>query len=100
MSLPAEKLPPHRKNLDVECLRCGAMNLPENQICGRCGASLPLIYDSEGKVLHWGQNQHLQRLLKQGAGKRALNPNNVRWLMRLGVLLAAFLVAWWIMHRR
>ncbi len=53
------------KNLDVKCLRCGAMNIPENKICGRCGASLPLVYDEEGKVFDWKEDPYYQALLKK-----------------------------------
>lgn len=56
------------KNLDVKCLRCGAMNIPENKICGRCGASLPLVYDEEGKVFDWKEDPYYQALLKNATG--------------------------------
>ncbi len=40
----------NRKNLDIKCLKCGAFNILENHICGRCGANLPLVFDSEGNI--------------------------------------------------
>ena len=41
------------KNYDLKCLDCGAFNIPENLVCGACGASLPVVYDKNGKVFHW-----------------------------------------------
>ncbi len=85
---------PARKNLDVECLRCGVFNVTENRFCGNCGASLPLIYDEEGKVFH----------LEAGVspGGRAftpyrINPRKMGWALRAGVLLFALGVAFFIM---
>ena len=45
--------PRHPRTADLTCLRCGAGNIPENHVCGRCGASLPVVYDEEGKVFNW-----------------------------------------------
>ncbi len=33
---------------DIQCLRCRSWNIPDNHICGNCGASLPVLYDEEG----------------------------------------------------
>ncbi|HJT24988.1 MAG TPA: hypothetical protein VJ873_10450 [bacterium] len=88
------------KNLDVKCLRCGAMNIPENHICGHCGANLPLVYDEEGKVFDWERDSYLKNTLKRKAPNPSQRPNQVRWLMRFGILLAAFLCAWFIMRHR
>jgi hypothetical protein len=38
---------------DVKCLECGSFNLPENVVCGACGASLPVIFDREGRVFRF-----------------------------------------------
>ncbi len=86
------------KNLDVKCLRCGAMNIPENKICGRCGASLPLVYDEEGKVFDWKEDPYYQALLKKRDRNRSPNPDQTRWLLRFIILLAAFLFALYIMR--
>ena len=91
---------PQPKSLDVKWLECGAFNIPENHVCGRCGASLPLVYDEEGKVFSWGGDVRSRQLLSQGAHRR-LSPSSVRSLMRLGVILFALLVALWILsHKR
>src|SRR5580698_7887585 len=88
-----------RRNNDVECLRCGAMNLPENKICGRCGANLPLIYDEEGNVF---QPRDLASPSSGKPGFRGarFSPSNARWVLRFSIILFAFLLALWIMHHR
>ena len=88
------------KNLDVKCLRCGAMNIPENHICGRCGANLPLVYDEEGKVFQWETDSYLKVMLKRRVKDPAKRPEQIRWLLRFLVLLAAFLVAFYIMRHK
>ncbi|HUO57154.1 MAG TPA: hypothetical protein VMV05_03160 [bacterium] len=92
-------IPNHPKNTDVECLRCGAMNIPENHICGKCGASLPLVYDEEGKVFSWRDNAHFAELLSQGP-QRKMSPMAIGWLLRLGLILFAILMALVILTRR
>lgn len=94
------EVPPTRypKNLDVKCLRCGAMNISENHICGRCGASLPLVYDEEGKVFDWKEDSYYKAILKRQTRDSSRNPEQVRWLLRFAILLAAFLVALYIMR--
>lgn len=86
------------KNLDVKCLRCGAMNIPENHICGRCGASLPLVYDEEGKVFDWEKDSYLGRMVKKKVRNPIQRPDQVRWFLRIVILLAAFVFAWFIMR--
>lgn len=88
------------KNLDVKCLRCGAMNIPENHICGNCGASLPLVYDQEGKVFNWENDSYLKTVFKKKAEDPVQRPEQARWILRFAVLLAAFLVALYIMRHR
>jgi len=91
---PSEK----RLNYDLECLRCGGMNIPENHICGRCGANLPLLYDEEGGI---------RRLLptdrRFGNARPILNPYErtlkVGMWMRLGVILFAIIFALFIFYR-
>jgi len=82
-----------RKNLDVECLRCGAFNVVENRICGACGASLPLVYDEDGEVFR----------LEGGVSPAGrpftpyrINPRKTAWVLRGLVLLFALGVAFFI----
>jgi hypothetical protein len=93
--MPAELLPPipKRKNLDVECLRCGAFNVAENKFCGSCGASLPLVFDEDGNVF--------QQESGLSPGGRAfvpyrISPQKTGWILRAGVLLFAMAVAFFI----
>ena len=37
----------------IRCLECGKENISDNKVCGWCGASLPLIYNREGRTVHW-----------------------------------------------
>ena len=101
MAEPSTQRVPHPLTSDVKCLRCGAFNIPDNKICGRCGASLPLVYDEEGNVSSWERQERVQRLLRQGRqpGFR-VSPDATRWFLRALVILGALLVAWWILHRR
>lgn len=101
--LTADRVPPaeNRKNLDVECLKCGAFNIPENQVCGRCGASLPLIYDEEGKVFNWREDSHYAALVGRDPQKRSrVRPEQTRWILRVGLILFALFVAFWIMRHK
>lgn len=84
--------------MDVECLRCGAMNIPENKICGRCGASLPLVYDEEGKVFDWKKDPYYQAVFKKGGMGKGPAVDRVRWLLRAGILLVALLIAFYILR--
>lgn len=86
------------KNLDVKCLRCGAMNIPENHICGHCGASLPLVYDEEGKVFDWEKDSYLANAMIKKVRNPARRPGQVGWFLRVLILLAAFFFAWFIMR--
>jgi hypothetical protein len=71
------------------------MNIPDNHICGRCGASLPLVFDEEGKVFHLRDPQ-----VSAGRGTGRFSPGNARWVLRFGIILFALLLASWIMHHR
>ena len=97
--MPAPQTPPRRKNTDVQCLKCGVFNIPENRICGRCGASLPVVYDSQGRVFHWEEAQGYEALvhLPEPKGRRS-SVNQTRWIMRLMILLAAILFALYILR--
>ena len=88
-----------RTSLDQECLRCGAMNIPENRICGGCGASLPLVYDSEGKLFNWRDDPRMERFLKMGADRPFLTPVQAGWVVRGSLILLALLFAFYILHR-
>ncbi len=89
---------PHLKNLDVKCLRCGAMNIPENRICGACGASLPLIYDEEGKPFMGGDL--FKQYLPPPKSPKGIPPgvNRTRWILRVLILLLALWVAYRLIH--
>ena len=86
------------KTSDIKCLRCGAMNVPENHVCGRCGANLPLIYDEEGQVFD-RRREELKAMLEP-VTRRRMNPQSTAWVLRIGVILFALFMAFWIMHRR
>ena len=87
------------KTSDIKCLRCGAMNIPENHVCGRCGASLPIVYDEAGKVFNWRDNTRHGDLLSQGP-QRKWSPMATSWLLRAAVILFALLFALFMLHRR
>jgi hypothetical protein len=88
----------HLKNLDVKCLRCGVMNIPENRICGACGANLPVIYDEAGKPFTGGAlfKQYLPPP-KNRTGIPA-GVNRTRWILRGLIVLLALWVAYRLMH--
>ncbi len=90
--------PEHRRNYDVDCLRCGVRNIPENKVCGHCGASLPLVYDSEGKVFDPRDLSQRWEAVQKGSRPR-MSPQATGWILRMGVILFAILMAIWIMHR-
>ena len=88
----------HSKNLDVLCLRCGAYNIAENRVCGRCGASLPLVYDEDGKVLSLRQHAMEREILVRRASKKV---SSVQWFFRFGLILFALYIAYMILrHHR
>jgi hypothetical protein len=90
---------PARKNMDVECLRCGVFNLAENVICGRCGASLPLVYDSEGGVFGWGEGVSPSgRPLIDFSVSKKITPEKVRWYLRAAILFFALGLAFLILR--
>gem|GEM_PF-1097623 len=54
IQIPAPVRPKREhRTTDIKCLGCGAYNIPENIVCGACGANLPVIYGSDGKVFSW-----------------------------------------------
>ncbi len=73
----------------LKCLRCGKGNLPDNIICGYCGASLPLIYNRQGRVI-----RH-----KGGPVVIKVSPS-VRKFTRLVILImianAVFMIVRWL----
>lgn len=97
MPEPALRQP---KNFDVQCLRCNAINIPENKICGRCGASLPLLYDEEGKVFDWKEDAYYKAVYLKKSGSQRFSTERVRWILRAGVILFAIVAAIFIIHRR
>lgn len=94
--LVTEQAEIHSKNLDVKCLRCGAYNIAENHICGRCGASLPLVYDEDGRVFSLRQRAMERALIARKAPSKV---STVQWLVRFGVILFALYIAYMILHR-
>jgi hypothetical protein len=74
------------------------MNIPENKICGRCGANLPLVYDEEGNVFQLKDPKPLPG--RSGFVGSRFSPNNARWVLRFCVILFALLLALLIMHHR
>lgn len=75
------------------------MNIPDNKICGRCGANLPLVFDEEGHMVRLEENSF--RTIR--TNKRIPLPNTVnrtRWMLRFFVVLFALLVAAWILGHK
>jgi hypothetical protein len=89
---------PEHLNADLKCLQCGAMNIQENRVCGRCGANLPLVYDAEGKPCNILDDS--RRYSTMTGESRRLRGDSVRWLGRFGVILFALFIAYWILTRR
>jgi ribosomal protein L40E len=96
--MPETSPAPRAKNLDIECLRCGARNIPENKICGRCGANLPLVYDELGKIVDWKQDPYYKAIFKEGGKGGAPQIDRIRWLLRMGILMGAVLIALYILR--
>ena len=88
----------HRRNYDVDCLRCGARNIPENRICGKCGASLPLVYDSGGRLHDPKELSKRWETVKRATPAGEAVSTFVRWVLRVGVILLALLLAFWILR--
>ena len=84
-------------NLDVKCLKCGAMNIPENKICGNCGSNLPLLYTESGKVLLRGEDYDRKAIIQKEMKARGPHTEKIRWILRFGILFAALLFAYFIM---
>jgi hypothetical protein len=84
---------------DVKCLACGVYNIPENRICGACGASLPLIYDKDGKVFRWETDSPYWEAIHPSKKKGLVTPGASAWILRVSVLLLAILFALWLMYR-
>jgi hypothetical protein len=86
---------------DVKCLRCGAMNIPDNKICGRCGANLPLVYDEDGSIVRLQENSfRVLRSDKRSPTSSANSVNRTRWMLRFFVVLFALLIAAWVLSRK
>ncbi len=89
-TLPSEKKP---RTADIECLKCGALNIPENHVCGRCGANLPMVYDAEGNIFSWRGHPRWDETRNQGRRKTTLSSG---WILRFGLILFALFLAFWI----
>ena len=72
------------------------MNIPSNQICGRCGANLPLVYDSEGEVFNPRENPRMEALKEQQARRRSSFA--VGMILRILVILFAIVFAFWVIR--
>jgi hypothetical protein len=94
MTQPPEK---HPKTSDIECLKCGAFNIPENHVCGRCGANLPIVYDEEGNIFSWKGHQRWDETRNQGARRSTLS---MGWIFRFALILFAVFLAFWIIRHR
>lgn len=69
-------------------------------ICGRCGASLPVIYDKDGKLFRWETDSPYWESLHPSK-KKGVGPSGASgWVLRGGILLAAALFALWVFARR
>jgi hypothetical protein len=90
----------HAKSYDAKCLRCGAMNIPENHVCGNCGASLPLVYDRDGNYTLGPRNPEAASRLKLVPLRRPISPGQAGWFLRVGIILFAIVVAYILMHRK
>jgi hypothetical protein len=89
------------RTTDVKCLECGALNIPDNHICGACGANLPVIYDQEGRLFHWETDSPYWDALhpeerKKRQGSWALAP----LIFRVVLVFIGILFAMWMMARR
>jgi ribosomal protein L40E len=98
--MPNPQTSPRRRNADIKCLKCGAFNIPDNRICGRCGANLPLVYDDQGQVFNWAEAQGFEALVHQPTPKTRASAGKIRWILRALVLLGAVLCAMAIMRGR
>jgi hypothetical protein len=85
---------------DIKCLSCGAYNIPENIVCGACGANLPLIYDKDGKVFRWESDSPYWAALQPKKKKGLGDPNAAGWMVRGAVVIGAVLFALYVMSRR
>ncbi len=103
MGTPSGPLPiPSRRprSMDVECFRCGAFNLPENKVCGRCGANLPLIYDEAGKVMNWTEDPYFKSVVGRPKGAFRSSPQSTRMFLRYGVIFVALVIALWLLKHK
>ena len=100
MSEPAK---PPREHLtsDVKCMECGVYNIPENKICGACGANLPVIYDREGRLFHWeSDSPYWDSLYPEKAQKKQAAWTNAPIILRvLLVFIGLIFMLWLIAHR-
>ena len=86
----------HPKTADIECLKCGAFNIPENHVCGRCGANLPIVYDEEGNIFSWRGHQRWDETRNQGGRRSTLSTG---WIFRIGLILFALLIAFYLFKK-
>jgi hypothetical protein len=89
-----------RMNLDAQCLRCGAMNIPDNHICGRCGANLPVVYDTEGNVFDREAETRQEEMVKVRRKDSFGSPEKFRVLVRMTVIILSVLFLLWLIRHR
>ncbi len=74
------------------------MNVADNKVCGRCGASLPLVYDQEGRVMSLRERAFGRELIARRGPSRV---STVRWFLRFGLVLFALYIVYMIFrHHR
>jgi hypothetical protein len=76
------------------------MNIPDNHICGNCGASLPLVYDQDGNYRLGPHNPDLALRLTRVPVRKTISPQRAGWILRVGIVLFAVAAAFFIMHRK
>jgi hypothetical protein len=76
------------------------MNIPDNQICGRCGANLPLVYDEDGHVVRLEENSFRVTPSARSSSPSSASVNRTRWMMRFFIVLFALLLAAWILAHK
>ena len=76
------------------------MNIPDNRVCGNCGASLPLIYDSDGNYMLGPKNPSLALRLTHNQPRRPVSPGQVGWFLRVGIVVLAIIAVYLILHHK
>jgi len=75
------------------------MNIPDNHICGNCGASLPVVYDREGHLYQAQSIPDLRMRLTHGP-IHGTNPQRTGWFLRIALVLLAIFFALYLFHHK